>query len=76
MKSRRIFWISFQSGEVVPGGVVEAGIRLVENNLGQGFFGDDVLETVEVSTAASFRSRPPRAKRDLRVFGSLPWGFP
>ena len=28
------------------GGVVEAGIRLFQNDLGQGFFGDDILEAV------------------------------
>ena len=38
--------VGFQSGEVVPGGVVEAGIRLFENDLGQGFFGDDIFELV------------------------------
>ena len=38
--------VGFQSGEVVSGGVVEAGLRLVQNNLGQGFFGYDVLEAV------------------------------
>ena len=38
--------VGFQSGEVVLGGVVKAGLRLVENDLGQGIFGDDILEAV------------------------------
>ena len=36
--------VGFQTGEVVSGGVVEAGICLFQNNLRQGFFGDDIFE--------------------------------
>ena len=38
--------IGFQTGEVVLGGVVEARLRLVENDLGQRFFGDYIFELV------------------------------
>lgn len=38
--------VVFQSGKVVSGGVVEAGTRLVQNDLGQGIFGDDIFESV------------------------------
>ncbi len=38
--------ISFQTGEVVLGGVVEARLRLVENDLGYRFFGDNIFEAV------------------------------
>ena len=38
--------VGFQSGKVVSGGVVKAGIRLVQNDPGQGIFGDDIFEAV------------------------------
>ena len=38
--------VGFQAGEVVSGGVVEAGICLFQNDLGERFFGDDLLEAV------------------------------
>ena len=38
--------VGFQTGEVVLGGVVETGIRLFQNYLRQGFFGDDIFEAV------------------------------
>ena len=38
--------VGFQSGKVVLRGVVEAGFRLVQNDLGQGIFGDDIFEAV------------------------------
>ena len=38
--------VGFQSGEVVPGGVVEVGIRLVQNDLGQELFGHFVFRSV------------------------------
>ena len=38
--------VGFQTREVVLRGVVEAGLRLVQNDPGQGFFGDDIFEAV------------------------------
>ena len=38
--------VGFQAGEVVSGGVVETGIRLFQDNLRQGLFGDDIFEAV------------------------------
>ena len=38
--------VGFQAGEVVSGSVVEAGLRLVQNNPRQGFVGDDIFEAV------------------------------
>ena len=43
---RMLLGSAFQTGEVVLGGVVKAGFRLVQNDLGQGIFGDDLLEAV------------------------------
>ena len=38
--------VGFKTREVVLRGVVEAGVRRVQNDPGQGFFGDDIFEAV------------------------------